>query len=198
MQRVGCESARTHTCACACKKHSETCVPCACLQHFFMHAICDRTFAPKWPEIAIFCQFLTYSTILELWKKNHWRMSNNRVQIYYMFDKILRFFFHITKGASAGAKCDHHKMKVRARVRAHLHLDVRVACVRCIKPSQPTLWKNVTNCLLFLTVVYDYRHHSISMYWYFNYRTRTIITRGLYTFYPIFEGQKRLLKELFS
>ena len=29
------------------------------------------------------------------------------------------------------------------------------------------------------------------------YRTRAIITRGLYTFYPIFEGQKRLFKELF-
>ena len=29
-----------------------------------------------------------------------------------------------------------------------------------------------------------------------NYRTRAIITRGLYTFYPIFEGQKRLFKEL--
>jgi hypothetical protein len=26
---------------------------------------------------------------------------------------------------------------------------------------------------------------------------RAIITRGLYTFYPIFEGQKRFLKELF-
>ena len=184
--------ARTHTCACAYEKHSETC------QHIFMHAICDRTFAPKWPEIAIFCQFLTYSAILELWKKSHWRMSNNRVQIYYMFDKILRFFLHISKGASAGAKCDHHKMKVHARVRAHLHLDVRGACVRRKKRSQPTLWKNVTNCLLFLTVVYDYRHRPISMYWYFNYRTRTIITRGLYTFYPIFEGQKRLFKELFS
>ena len=30
------------------------------------------------------------------------------------------------------------------------------------------------------------------------YRTRAIITRGLYTFYPIFEGQKRLFKEFFS
>ena len=30
------------------------------------------------------------------------------------------------------------------------------------------------------------------------YRTRAIITRGLYTFYHIFEGQKRLFKELFS
>ena len=28
------------------------------------------------------------------------------------------------------------------------------------------------------------------------YRTRTFITLGLYTFYPIFEGQKRLFKEL--
>ena len=30
------------------------------------------------------------------------------------------------------------------------------------------------------------------------YRTRAIITRSLYTFYLIFERQKRLFKELFS
>ena len=29
------------------------------------------------------------------------------------------------------------------------------------------------------------------------YRTRAIITRGFYTFYPIFESQKRFSKELF-
>ena len=29
------------------------------------------------------------------------------------------------------------------------------------------------------------------------YRTRAIITRGLYVFYPIFESQKRFFKELF-
>ena len=29
------------------------------------------------------------------------------------------------------------------------------------------------------------------------YRTRAIITRGLYTFYPIFEGQKRFLRSFF-
>ena len=32
----------------------------------------------------------------------------------------------------------------------------------------------------------------------FTYRTRAIITRGLYTFYPLFEGQKRFFKEVFS
>ena len=32
----------------------------------------------------------------------------------------------------------------------------------------------------------------------YTYRTRAIITRGLYTFYPIFEGQKRFFKVLFS
>ena len=31
-----------------------------------------------------------------------------------------------------------------------------------------------------------------------NYRTRAIITRGLYIFYPLFEGQKRFFKGLFS
>ena len=30
------------------------------------------------------------------------------------------------------------------------------------------------------------------------YRTRAIITRGLYIFYPLFEGQKRFFKGLFS
>ena len=30
-----------------------------------------------------------------------------------------------------------------------------------------------------------------------NYRTRAIITRGLYIFYPLFEVQKRFFKELF-
>ena len=32
----------------------------------------------------------------------------------------------------------------------------------------------------------------------YNSRTRAIITRGLYTFYPLFEVQKRFFKELFS
>ena len=30
------------------------------------------------------------------------------------------------------------------------------------------------------------------------YRTRAIITRGLYSFYPLFEAQKRFFKGLFS
>jgi hypothetical protein len=30
------------------------------------------------------------------------------------------------------------------------------------------------------------------------YRTRAIINRGLYTFYPLFEVQKRFFKGLFS
>ena len=47
-QRVGC-AMYGHACACECKKHSETCVRCACVQHFFMRAMCDHTFAPKWP-----------------------------------------------------------------------------------------------------------------------------------------------------
>ena len=33
---------------------------------------------------------------------------------------------------------------------------------------------------------------------YLNYCTRAFITRGFFTFYPIFEGQKRFDKELFS
>ena len=31
-----------------------------------------------------------------------------------------------------------------------------------------------------------------------NYRTRAIITCGLYIFYPLFEGQKRFFKGLYS
>ena len=44
------------------------------------------------------------------------------------------------KGAGAGAKCDHQKIGVRARVRANLDLDVRGACVRRKKRSQLTPW----------------------------------------------------------
>ena len=43
-----------------------------------------------------------------------------------------------TKGAGAGAKCDHFKLGVHTRVRAHLNLDVRGACVRPKKRSQLT------------------------------------------------------------
>ena len=40
--------------------------------------------------------------------------------------------------AGAGAKCDLLKLGVRTRVRAHLNLDVRGACVRPKKRSQLT------------------------------------------------------------
>jgi hypothetical protein len=43
-----------------------------------------------------------------------------------------------TKGAGAGAKCDHQRIGVRARVRANQDLDVRGACVRRKKRSQLT------------------------------------------------------------
>ena len=38
---------------------------------------------------------------------------------------------------SAGAKCDHLKLKVRTCVRAHLNLDVRGECMGPKKRSQP-------------------------------------------------------------
>ena len=41
------------------------------------------------------------------------------------------------KGAGAGAKFDHQRIGVRARVRANLDLDVRGACVRRKKRLQP-------------------------------------------------------------
>ena len=49
---------------------------------------------------------------------------------------------YFSKSAGAGAKCDHFKLGVRTRVRAHLNLDVRGACVRPKKRSQ------LTPCLL--------------------------------------------------
>ena len=43
-----------------------------------------------------------------------------------------------TKGAGAGANCDHFKLQVRTPVHANLNLDVRTACVRPKKRSQLT------------------------------------------------------------
>ena len=43
----------------------------------------------------------------------------------------------IYEGSCAGAKCDHQRIGVRARVRANLNLDVRGACARPKKGSQP-------------------------------------------------------------
>ena len=62
--------------------------------------------------------------------------------------KIIMFFWDmrlVQKNYSklqkcAGAKCDHHKMKVRTRVHTHLNLDVRGACVLLKNRSQLTLW----------------------------------------------------------
>ena len=56
-------------------------------------------------------------------------------------EKVLKNF-QFTKVAGAGAKCDHFKLEVRTRVRAHLNLDLRGACVRPKKRSQ------LTPCLL--------------------------------------------------
>ena len=41
-------------------------------------------------------------------------------------------------------------------------------------------------------------HNTIKVVLFFSYRTRTIITHGLYTFYPLFEVQKRFFKGHFS
>ena len=50
---------------------------------------------------------------------------------------------YFSKSAGAGAKCDHFKLDVRTRVRAHLNLDKRRACVRPKKRSQlPCCFKN--------------------------------------------------------
>ena len=40
-------------------------------------------------------------------------------------------------------------------------------------------------------------HNGLKSFLKEKYRTRAIITRGLYTFYPLFEVQKRFFKGLF-
>ena len=57
---------------------------------------------------------------------------------YIMFDVIRDSY---KKGA--GAKCDHHKMKVRARVRSHLNLDgdLEESIVKIVhSPSKCLAW----------------------------------------------------------
>ena len=57
--------------------------------------------------------------------------------------------------------CDHLKLDVRTRVRAHIDLDVRGACVRPKKRSQPMPWQtdylsNICMCLstnLFINIL---------------------------------------------
>ena len=53
----------------------------------------------------------------------------------------------IAESAGAGAKCDHFKLGVRTRVRAHLNLDVRGACVR------PKKWSQLTPCNFVINVL---------------------------------------------
>ena len=56
----------------------------------------------------------------------------------------------------------------------------------------PQTWNVIIlNCYKFLEYLFNRLNKSM-------YRTRTIITRGLYSFYPLFEVQKRFFMELFS
>ena len=56
-----------------------------------------------------------------------------------MFISILGYI----NSKGAGAKCDHQRIGVRARVRANLNLDVRGACMQCKKQSQLTPCKKL-------------------------------------------------------
>ena len=56
-------------------------------------------------------------------------------------------------------------------------------------------WHSILNFCIHIRLEESYNNGSVKVF--SNYRTRAIITRGLYTFYPIFEGQKRFFKELF-
>ena len=62
-------------------------------------------------------------------------------------EKLLKNVEQFTKSAGVGAKCDHLKLEVRTRVRAHLNLDVWGACVTPKRVATHTLnftIKNVT------------------------------------------------------
>ena len=62
---------------------------------------------------------------------------------------------------SFGAKCDHFKLGVRTRVRAHLNLDVRGACVRPKKRSQLTPCKYVMGRIWFLNFQLSNSHYCL-------------------------------------
>ena len=58
----------------------------------------------------------------------------------------------------------------------------------CIKKLQrDNLWHAYNEAINFYSADFSIK-----------YSTRAIITRGLYIFYPLFEGQKRFFKGLFS
>ena len=68
--------------------------------------------------------------------------------------------------------------------------DNCVSCRRCVK----LLCSHFT----FIAVMCTTQWSKKNLKYHQRYRTRSIITRGLYTFYPLFEGQKRFFKEFFS
>ena len=108
----------------------------------FWRAMCDRIFAhfleQNGQKLTLFCL------------KNYFRTSYPILECPILFWNTLRNVKNLlktvwkkcwfTKGAGAGAKCDHLKLKVRTCVRAHLNLDVRGTCVRPRKGSQLTPW----------------------------------------------------------
>ena len=60
--------------------------------------------------------------------------------------------------------------------------------------------KQIENMLyhILIGIVISKNNKKEGPYKHMVYRTRAIITRGLYIFYPLFEGQKRFFKEVFS
>ena len=86
-------------------------------------------------------QFLTENQKSQQLKSISWvlfpcfRISYSVLEHQKIVKKLLENF--LIKGA--GAKCNHFKLELRTRVRAHLNLDVQGACVRPKKPSQLTL-----------------------------------------------------------
>ena len=86
-QRVCCKG------ACACEKHSETCLRCLCMWHFLGSAVVhflynngqNCYFLSKFIFLKLIFDFLSHPTAL---KKNHWRISENWVQMYFLFEVV--------------------------------------------------------------------------------------------------------------
>ena len=145
-----CVRARTramcgHTCACACEIHSGKCTGCVCVRlvldlrcatallHTFRNKIARKMLLFVLKTILVhsipfynisFCS-RTLKMLKNCWKK---------------IKELLKNFEQLFKSAGACAKCDHLKFLVRTRVRAHLNLEVRGACVRPKKGSQLIPW----------------------------------------------------------
>ena len=141
---------------CACEKSSKTCVRCACVRaslrwshtthvrphlttletsNFDPNSCLTRRSHPLYTSLAHLLDYNVWDKYIMVWHLEALHVHDLSHPVYNGWDRYLKDFY---KGA--GAKCDHQRIGVCARVRANLDLDVRGACVRRKKPSQPTPW----------------------------------------------------------